>query len=159
MSFQCSVSVVAGVTRASSRIRFRLRRVVGLHLLEKLLDALDMLLGKIEREVQFGEAPHLETLNQLVANVSRGVFEGLDRVGLFLAFFRAHAHEDPCVFHVRLHPDSAYTDIPFKAGIFQLSSKHGINLVGNLFAHTLVTMMVRAHESIFLYLITSKSIS
>jgi len=111
-------------------------------LLEELLDALDMLLGEIEGEVEVGQAAQLKALDELVADEAGSVFKRLDGVGLLFGVFGADTDEDAGVLHVGLHADFADADIAFEARVFEFAGKHGIDFVSDFFAYAFVSVMV-----------------
>ena len=80
------------------------------------------------------DAAQLQTFDQFVLDVSGGMLQGLDRVGLFLRVFRPDAYVHPRVLHVRLHADFADADVSFKAGVFQFADEHGVQFVSDFFA-------------------------
>src|SRR5579859_1075480 len=120
-------------------------RLVFFHFLEQLLDAQRALFGKIEREVKFRQAAHLQTLDELVANITGRMFERFDGAIPFLGIAGTHNDKYARVLHVRLNANFAHADVAFEARIFQLAGKHGVNFVGDLLADSFVTMTRGAH--------------
>src|ERR1700733_13968614 len=131
--------------KSMSSIR-RSRRLVFLHLVQKLLDALDMFLRRIQREMHIRQAPQLQPLDQLAANKSCRMLQRLDCVALFLVR-PFHADKHACMFHIRLYANLAHDDAAFEPRILQLSRQHGVDLVRDLLAHTFMSMIRRGHFS------------
>src|SRR3984885_1627250 len=124
----------------------RCRGLVFLHLFQKLLDALDVLLRRVQREMHLRQAAQLQPLDQFAANVSHRVFERPDRIALlFVRAFYVDIHAR--MLHVRLHAHFAHDDAAFEPRILQLSRQHGVDLVRDLLAHTFMSMIRRGHFS------------
>ena len=134
-------SLWSEIVRAEKSLRGGL---VLFHFLEKLLDPEGALFGNVEREVQFGQAAHLQALDELVANVTGSVLERFNGAILLLGIIRTHDNEDTRMLHVRLNTDFTDADMALEAGIFQFAGKHGVDFVGDLLADAFMTM-VRAH--------------
>ncbi len=58
--------------------------LVFLHFLQEPLDALDVLLREIQREMQFRHPPQLQPLDKFPADKAGGMLQRLDRLGLLL---------------------------------------------------------------------------
>src|SRR5580693_1638195 len=129
--------------KSTSSIR-RSRRLVFLHLVQKLLDALDMFLRRIQREMHIRQAPQLQPLDQLAANKSCRMLQRLDCVALFLVR-PFHADKHARMFHIRLYANLAHDNAAFEPRILQLARQHGVDLVRDLLAHPFVSMVCSAH--------------
>ncbi len=110
-----------------------------------MLDPFDVLLRKVQREVQLRQATQLQTLDELAPNEARRMLQRLDGVRLFFAAAQ-HADEHARVPHVRLHAHFADHHRAFQPRVLQLPGQHGIDFVRNFLAHTFMTVICRTHR-------------
>src|SRR2546425_8579329 len=99
--------------------------LVLLHFLQELLDALGVLLGKVQREMQLRHAPERQPLDQFAPDESRSMLERLDRVGSLL-LASLHADENARVFHIRLDAHFAGDHVSFQPRILQRSEERRV---------------------------------
>src|SRR6185437_9779968 len=85
-----------------------------------------------------------QPLDDFAADVSRGVFQRLDRVRLL--FVRATSvNEHARMLHIRLDAHFADHHHAFQSWILELAREHSVDFVRDLFAHAFVTMIGRTH--------------
>src|ERR1700722_8100259 len=96
--------------------------------------------------MQIGQAAQLQSLDYLASNISRRMFERSD--GVALLFVGAlHTHKHARMLHIRLYAYFAHYHAAFEPRIFQLSRQHGVDLVRDLLAHALMSMIRGGHFS------------
>src|SRR5277367_415311 len=91
--------------------------------LQKLVDSLAVFLGVIENEMNFGSAAQLDSLGQLVANVTDCREETCEGI-LLLGFASYHADEYTRVLEVGCHANFGDRDKPLDARVLQFTDNH-----------------------------------
>src|SRR5579863_1141465 len=124
------------------------RRGILFHFFEELVDALGVFLRVVEREVELGDAAELQALENFVANVVGGVFEGLDGAFLF-SFGAAGADIDTGVAAVRSEADLVNDNRNLQARVFEFAGQHGVDLVGDFLADAFATVVDSGHGRSF----------
>src|ERR1700688_539748 len=107
----------AGAPTILSALRWWIRF---LYFFQELFDALNFFLGKIEGEMQFGDAAQLQAFDQFAADVTGGMLQSFYSAGLLL-IGAVHADENAGVLHVLLHADFVGDDHAFETGVFELA--------------------------------------
>src|SRR5262245_26420436 len=99
-----------------------------------------MLFGIVESKVKVRHTTKLQTFKNFVAYETDGMFKSLD--GSLLLFLRAaRADKHPGIATVRCKPNFVDHNGNFQARILEFTGKHGVNLVGDFFTDTFVSVV------------------
>ena len=148
----CRAKTIYRLGRTGGREKWSFgRRGAGLHLSQELIDSRSLLLRVIEAEVEIGHATQLQTFEDFVTDEADGVFESLN--GAFLLFLGApRADENAGISAVGRQADFVDDHGNFEPRVFQFAGQHGIDLMGDFFADTFVTMVRSGHGSAIIFL-------